>query len=506
MFFHTYILTKRGPFAKVWLAAHWDRKLTKQDIQLIDLSETVLNIVEPTVPIALRTSGELMLGVVRIYGHKVRVLLKEAQEAVNSLLRNQKDLENLFSGSSGRMAVTKEIPSMVTYMDGQMDFMASSIGSFDADFDAIASIVLPDTVDKGLRTIPRVSQHDDLSEDWFQPPASQIYEYFDDFAQNQQFKTPLGNSDFRREGSIQLSEHSKKSSSVPSIEELRKSSTGQRNTEFGQLNMEVGLPLPEADFSKFPDLPVTPSFPRETGIERGFPQTPIPGILTEPLHKKRNFGTRANIIDEKETVLSSEIYRNLMCNRSELLNLFHHQGPTNIDDAYRAHRLSSNLNDLDLLGELRGWDIAQSKFTAVIQELYPKTLPSAEAVFGAEPTQLIDETMSESPFGSRRETGLTPQPLFDDPHTPSDVIDDFMLSSSGSGKSNNKLNTTDLTMSALKSEVSTKGKIMFQNSMIGKTRAQVARSFSDTLELVMQGQIHVRQDVPFGDILVTVVA
>ena len=33
MFYANYILAKKGILARVWLAAHWDRKLTKAQIR-----------------------------------------------------------------------------------------------------------------------------------------------------------------------------------------------------------------------------------------------------------------------------------------------------------------------------------------------------------------------------------------------------------------------------------------------------------------------------------------
>jgi cohesin complex subunit SCC1 len=87
MFFATYVLTQKGPLAKVWLAAHWDKKLTSKDVKVIDLKQTIVHVVQPSVPIALRTSGELMLGIVRIYALKVANLLKDATEATSVLLK-----------------------------------------------------------------------------------------------------------------------------------------------------------------------------------------------------------------------------------------------------------------------------------------------------------------------------------------------------------------------------------------------------------------------------------
>ena len=41
MFFSEFILTKKGSLAKVWLAAHWDRKLTKAQICSADIQTSV---------------------------------------------------------------------------------------------------------------------------------------------------------------------------------------------------------------------------------------------------------------------------------------------------------------------------------------------------------------------------------------------------------------------------------------------------------------------------------
>jgi cohesin complex subunit SCC1 len=75
------VLTKKGPLAKIWLAAHWEKKLTKNQITETNISTSVKDIAEPVVPIALRTSGHLLLGVVKIYSRKVRYVLQECKEA-----------------------------------------------------------------------------------------------------------------------------------------------------------------------------------------------------------------------------------------------------------------------------------------------------------------------------------------------------------------------------------------------------------------------------------------
>ena len=67
---------------KIWLAAHWDKKLTKTQIFSTDISESVDKILSPDDQLALRVSGHLMLGVVRIYSRKIKYLMTDCTEAM----------------------------------------------------------------------------------------------------------------------------------------------------------------------------------------------------------------------------------------------------------------------------------------------------------------------------------------------------------------------------------------------------------------------------------------
>ena len=86
MFYSQVILAKKGPLAKVWLAAHWgDKKLARPQIFATDIAQSVDTIVNPTMPLALRMSGHLLLGVVRIYSRKVKYVLSDCTEAMLKL-------------------------------------------------------------------------------------------------------------------------------------------------------------------------------------------------------------------------------------------------------------------------------------------------------------------------------------------------------------------------------------------------------------------------------------
>ncbi|KAK7374405.1 hypothetical protein VNO80_07835 [Phaseolus coccineus] len=97
-----FILAKKGPLGTIWIAAHLERKLRKNqvadtDIGFIDcsslehLNEIIIgqsndddddSILFPEVPIALRLSSHLLLGVVRIYSRKVNYLFDDCSEAL----------------------------------------------------------------------------------------------------------------------------------------------------------------------------------------------------------------------------------------------------------------------------------------------------------------------------------------------------------------------------------------------------------------------------------------
>jgi N terminus of Rad21 / Rec8 like protein len=82
MFYSELILAKKGPLAKIWLAAHWEKRLTKHQVFNTDLEASCVQIIKPAVPMALRMSGHLLLGVSRIYSKKAQYLLTDCNDAL----------------------------------------------------------------------------------------------------------------------------------------------------------------------------------------------------------------------------------------------------------------------------------------------------------------------------------------------------------------------------------------------------------------------------------------
>eukprot|EP01038_Epipyxis_sp_PR26KG_P004624 gene4624-6503_t len=82
MFYSQDILARKGPLGKIWLAAHFDKKLTRAQIFATSIEMSVQSVLNPAAPLALRVSGHLMLGIVRIYSRKVKYLISDCTEAM----------------------------------------------------------------------------------------------------------------------------------------------------------------------------------------------------------------------------------------------------------------------------------------------------------------------------------------------------------------------------------------------------------------------------------------
>ncbi|CAK8564712.1 unnamed protein product [Lathyrus sativus] len=77
MFYSQTFLARKGRLSTVWIAAHLQHRLKKSQCTSTDIPSTVQHIMDPGVPIALRMSAHLLLGVVRIYSKKVDYLLND---------------------------------------------------------------------------------------------------------------------------------------------------------------------------------------------------------------------------------------------------------------------------------------------------------------------------------------------------------------------------------------------------------------------------------------------
>jgi len=111
MFYSETLLSKTGPLARVWLSANLERKLNKTHILQSNIETSVNAIVDQgQAPMALRLSGQLLLGVVRIYSRKARYLMDDCNEALVKIkmvllsptLQNSKRMLTVMPGLQAR--------------------------------------------------------------------------------------------------------------------------------------------------------------------------------------------------------------------------------------------------------------------------------------------------------------------------------------------------------------------------------------------------------------------
>jgi cohesin complex subunit SCC1 len=154
MFYSQIILAKQGPLAKVWTAAHYgDKKLTRPNIFATDIADSVDNIVHPSVPLALRVSGHLLLGVVRIYSRKVKFVLTDCTEA---MLKLQLAFTNANTSAANDLQVDRTSSKSSSSRGG------GGVANF-GDFNAAAAAAAGGMVLQGF-LLP--NEDDDDAQDW----------------------------------------------------------------------------------------------------------------------------------------------------------------------------------------------------------------------------------------------------------------------------------------------------------------------------------------------------
>lgn len=87
MFYSHDILARKGPLGTIWIAAHLDRKLRKNQVLETDITVSVEAILSADLQkvLALRLSGHLLLGITRIFNRKVNYLYENCETALDKL-------------------------------------------------------------------------------------------------------------------------------------------------------------------------------------------------------------------------------------------------------------------------------------------------------------------------------------------------------------------------------------------------------------------------------------
>ena len=158
MFYSQIILAKKGPLGKIWLAAHWgDKKLGRPQIFATDIAASVDSIVNPQVPLALRVSGHLLLGVVRIYSRKVKYLVNDCHEAMVKIKMAFRPVQDNTAAIDMAPGATNTVSNYGEYQE-----VIATIGpGFQIPFDINDDTVAEDWIPAELDDTVLVTQEDD---------------------------------------------------------------------------------------------------------------------------------------------------------------------------------------------------------------------------------------------------------------------------------------------------------------------------------------------------------
>ncbi|TKY85703.1 hypothetical protein EX895_005243 [Sporisorium graminicola] len=226
MFYSDVILAKRGPLARVWLAAHWERKLSKTQFLQTSIEKSVSAIMgQEVVPMALRLSGQLLLGVVRIYSRKAKYLLEDCNEALLKIkMAFRSGAVDMTSDqlNVSRNAIT--LPDIRTDLDILLPDQA--MNDYDIDFEKLAARKAKKLADNPTAYTARAA-------DITLPTVD--YSAFDDTFDVSSGIDGIASQDFDPDGGLDLGLED----DLPEI--------GGRRNEAGQLVDENGDPLPADD-------------------------------------------------------------------------------------------------------------------------------------------------------------------------------------------------------------------------------------------------------------------
>ncbi|KAH6914137.1 Rad21 protein, partial [Coprinopsis sp. MPI-PUGE-AT-0042] len=152
MFYSEAILSRRGPLGRVWLAAHMERKLSKSQTLQTDIEQSVEAIMGQEVKImALRLSGQLLLGVVRIYSRKAKYLLDDCNDALlkikmafrPGLVDLTEDQLNINKTSITLQANTVDLDLLLPDVNWDMDFIERPLRDYGQHQAQVEDITLP---------------------------------------------------------------------------------------------------------------------------------------------------------------------------------------------------------------------------------------------------------------------------------------------------------------------------------------------------------------------------
>ena len=548
MFYSENVLIRKGPLANIWLAAHWDRKLTKTQIFQTNIQTSVGNkyllefmvnyflfvdeIVNGTLPpMALRLSGQLLLGASRIYWRKARYLLEDCNETLDRLKLNFKvDGQVDMTHEQSRAAISN-ITLATNYSATGNNLM---LPEPDLDLDEILNMVAtqqPANVGKPLNG----KEHDNsinLKEKFnmnqnfkFDHPNSQNDSILQAFPMNENFEIETGRRltdqsvgmGMSRESNPFLSRDSITTSAF-GLEDPSGIEAGRRELSIASAFSPMRLSTPGKSVNESPaDFDMNDNFTWDANEEQAaigspfaaapFNTPPRPVIAAKNISRKRKVA-----LDEITELSNAQIHKQVRDTSDIVLNAVGSGKRVNIDDplnfatnetrrlSLNSHAAPENAASMLALPAFDG-DLIMDAFG----DLFKDNPLYVSSVHIATPARSVIDQVVSVPQGDL--TSI--QTAF-----AADMNDDHIYEEDMNPESNvpSIFETDSVTqrnsaaqVDALEIISAAKTSISFYTLVSGKNRSTVAKSFFDVLALSSKGLIRAEQSETFGQIFLTAV-
>ena len=534
MFYSQVILARKGPLGKIWLAAHWDKKLTKNQVFSTDISDSVDRIVNPTTPLALRVSGHLMLGIVRIYSRKVKYLMSDCAEAMWKIKMAFRP-GNIDLAENAIMAQPSVTDDLRFYGQVPIDYEFPDLADTAYDLNILSHY---EDTRASLLFGPAGSEHGDT------PESIKFESRFS--SRRDSLRSPQSASKFARLSDINIPEPNvdderrseDRSSRVSEIEFARGNIASQPSlSSAARSSLASSAGYPEDEIPAFEEQenigidnvapPDLEGFQDFTAHDAEYPPSPIqrpesgrPSFLSqqeevideEETRKKKGPARkrRKMIIDERIELSSRTIKQNLADRRHILRRL----------PGEPYHYVDGDVNSVDnrlRIPNTRGFcpELLEVFEISMTQDPLPfprKSIQEEEDLEIELPREganelrvprrssIFDSSVDESHADfSHTDLSYEEPPPYEEtygqtPHEERDYPGEFDINRPSFGTLAQTTSINDLL-------VSSKGEnVNFSESLRGSTRHTAAVKFAELLQLKTWGSIDVYQERPFGDI------
>ncbi|XP_038891624.1 sister chromatid cohesion 1 protein 1 [Benincasa hispida] len=306
MFYSHQLLARKAPLGQIWMAATMHAKINRRKLDKLNIIKICEEILNPSVPMALRLSGILMGGVVIVYERKVKILYEDVTRLLVEIneawkLKEAPEPTVIPKGKSlaKKEAVTKKDPKDVG--DHEVSHNTSPMRFQQTAF--FTMIFLPlqrlDSVDEPY--INEKTVEDDPSQNFHQTDAENItlVERFDMYQSNTNTVDRFERFDIEEDEDTQPNFASVDQTQIPDT--VRPSSPPQEKYPEGPPDAEVQ------------DQHLERNVIQPAHESKEFRQE-------EQVARKRKTKTAASLMDYEQTIIPGHIYQSWLKDVSDLIS------------------------------------------------------------------------------------------------------------------------------------------------------------------------------------------